>query len=505
MAKVQSYKERKEAFVSNLSGGDILEINIVTLVAPAALLLWSALQSRKSFFSPYGIAPLVADFLLNVVAILFATTLYSSTPLLLNILLISPAILILLGPKRQTVQKAKPPPERLNPQDDAGKSAKKSSNALDPIPLRPFLTTYRGAMMIVTCMAILAVDFRIFPRRFAKVENWGTSLMDMGVGSFVFSGGLVSARSVVKEQLSGASSGGSLPKRILGSARHAIPLFVLGLIRLYSVKGLDYAEHVTEYGVHWNFFFTLAFIPPFVEIFHSLTTIIPSYEALSLMIAIGYQVVLESTSLKSYILISPRGPSLLSKNREGIFSLLGYLAIFLSGRATGMKVMPRETSASKTPHQARKALLIRMAIWTGIWTVLFALNSLHVFGFGAGIPVSRRLANMPYVLWVTAFNNGQLFLFCLIETLFFPSAHKATDKSSEEERSDLATSRIMRAFNKNGLPIFLVANLLTGAVNMGMNTLDASKGAAMAVLVGYAAVLTGVALAMDKWNFKLRL
>lgn len=30
----QSYKARKEAFVSNLAGGDILEINAVTLVAP---------------------------------------------------------------------------------------------------------------------------------------------------------------------------------------------------------------------------------------------------------------------------------------------------------------------------------------------------------------------------------------------------------------------------------------------------------------------------------------
>lgn len=30
----QSYKARKEAFVSNLSGGDVWEINIVTLVVP---------------------------------------------------------------------------------------------------------------------------------------------------------------------------------------------------------------------------------------------------------------------------------------------------------------------------------------------------------------------------------------------------------------------------------------------------------------------------------------
>ncbi|EQL37908.1 phosphatidylinositol glycan, class W [Blastomyces dermatitidis ATCC 26199] len=504
----QSYKDRKEAFVSNLSGGSILEINAVTLVAPAAVLLWSSLQSRKSFFTPYLPASLIVDFLLNVAAILFASTLYSSNPLILNVLLISPAILLLLGPKRsQPAQKAKPPPTSLKPSENAGKDPKTASNTLDLVPIRPFLTTYRGAMMIATCMAILAVDFGIFPRRFAKVENWGTSLMDLGVGSFVFSGGVVSTRSILKSQSASSCSSGSLPKRLLGSARHTIPLFVLGMIRLYSVKGLDYAEHVTEYGVHWNFFFTLAFLGPFVEIFHSLTAIIPSYEALSILVAIAYQVTLESTDLKKYILVSPRGPSLLSKNREGVFSLLGYLAIFLAGRATGLRVMPRETSSSpsKTPYQARKSLLIRQAIWSIIWTALFSFNSLHMFGYGGGIPVSRRLANLPYVFWVAAFNNSQLFLFCLVETLFFPSVYKATDKASEEERSRFATSRIMRAFNGNGLAIFLIANLLTGAVNMGMNTLDADKSTAMAVLVGYAIVLTGAALAMDEWNLKLKL
>ncbi|KAI2791125.1 GPI-anchored wall transfer protein 1 [Penicillium oxalicum] len=493
-----TYKARKEAFVSNLAGSNLSDINAVAFVAPASVLLWSALQSRLSFFTPYSPAALLTDFILNVLAILFATTAYSSAPVLLNIFLITPAVLLYLTqPPHRSQQKAKPPRKTVNTDGS-------SPDQAGSLPVHPFLTTYRAAMMIITCVAILAVDFRVFPRRFAKVENWGTSLMDLGVGSFVFSAGVVSARAVLKSR---ASQSKKTPfiGRLIQSARHSIPLLVLGLVRLWSVKGLDYAEHVTEYGVHWNFFFTLGFLPPFVEVFDSLTALIPSYEALAVIIAIAYQVALESTNLKSYILVSPRGPDLLSKNREGVFSFLGYLAIFLAGRGVGTRIIPRGTSSTQTPRQARNSVITSLGIQVAFWLTMFFFNSSYAFGYGANILVSRRLANMPYVLWVAAFNSAQLLLFCLVETIFFPSVHRATGLEGEQERNAFATSPILHAFNRSGLAIFLAANLLTGLVNLTVPTLDVKTPQAMAILVVYTGVLTGLALVMDKYNVKLRL
>jgi phosphatidylinositol glycan class W len=447
----------------------------------------------------YGVAAFLVDFLLNVIAILLAITLYSGASLLLSVLLFTPVCLLLLTPK--TRLKRNPLPSKLQQE----KHQYDEGERLNPLPIRPFVTMYRGCMLIVTCLAILAVDFKIFPRRFAKTENWGTSLMDMGVGSFVFSAGVVGARAILQERL--AKKSVPLASRLSASAKHSLPLFVLGLVRLWSVKGLDYAEHITEYGVHWNFFFTLALLPPFVALFQTFFAMIPSYTVLALLLGSAYQASLEFTPLKAYILTAQR-TDLLSKNREGIFSFIGYLAIYLAGQATGLYILPRNANSTSSPNnsniatQERKRMVIRLASWSITWALLLYLTLSYKYGLA--LRISRRLANLPYVLWVCAFNNSQILAFCLIETFIFPDVHKATDNRAAESEASKATSRILKSYNRNGLAIFLVANLLTGFINMTIKTLDLSTAEATAILIGYALILTVFAFGLDAKGISIK-
>ncbi|KAK4149969.1 GWT1-domain-containing protein [Chaetomidium leptoderma] len=504
-AAAHNYKQLKEDFVSNLSGGSVAEIAQVCAVAPVVALLWSALQARQSFFKPYTALAFVVDFLLNVGALLLSVTLYSNTPLLLNILLLTAAAFVYVIPPDVASPRKKP---KLPPHAQSKTSSPGPPGALST---KPFLTNYRGNMMVVTCICILAVDFRLFPRRFAKVETWGTSLMDMGVGSFVFSAGVVASRPVLKERADGKAV--PLTTRLMRSLRHSLPLLALGLVRLLSVKGLDYAEHVSEYGVHWNFFFTLGFLPPFVALFQSALKVVPSYAGLAILLGVVYQVLLESTDLKAYILTGPR-TDLLSMNREGIFSFWGYLAIFLAGQDTGMVVLPRSlnprgwvtgggTTTTTTTNSKRTTLLLTLAGWSLVWTALYLLCT--DYAYGAGLTVSRRLANLPYILWVVASNSALVLAFCLVDTLFFPAFYKAPDAKAEKEAYDTATSRVLRAYNRNGLAIFLVANLLTGLVNMTVRTLDVGRITTMGILGGYMAAVTALAVGLDMYDITVKL
>ncbi len=128
-------------------------------------------------------------------------------------------------------------------------------------PKRPvFGTLSRTYINLFTAIAILAVDFRVFPRRLAKSETYGTGLMDVGVGAFLLANAGSAPEARYPEKFRTRPSLREYLRMLVLTGRYVLPLFALGLLRLGAVKSTEYQEHVTEYGVHWNFFFTVAVV-----------------------------------------------------------------------------------------------------------------------------------------------------------------------------------------------------------------------------------------------------
>ena len=108
-------------------------------------------------------------------------------------------------------------------------------------------SSFRTMVYMVTSISILAVDFQIYPRSNAKTETYGVSIMDLGVGAYVIGHALKSVQKTTNEDL-------------IKTAKQSSFLILMGIVRLISVKSTNYVEHISEYGVHWNFFFTLAIV-----------------------------------------------------------------------------------------------------------------------------------------------------------------------------------------------------------------------------------------------------
>lgn len=489
-------KQRKEDFVSGLTGGSVIEIYICTLVAASTYLAWCTLQSRFTFFKSKALSNQLLDICLTWFVPLLTITLYSNAPSTLNLMILLPTIAVLvLYPSKQAKQTLKPSPTQ---------SGQKYS-VKDYLPKLPFLTVYRGCMMVLTCLSILAVDFKVFPRRFAKVETWGTSLMDLGVGSFVFSMGLVSARAILVDAYLDKET--TRLAAVTKSFRQALSVLALGVIRLVLVKALDYQEHVTEYGVHWNFFVTLGLLPPFVSMIDMFPKRLPLI-IIALAIGVIYEVVLTNGGLIAYIITAPRD-NFFSQNREGIFSFIGYLSIFLVGKATGYYLLPSSISIKSYffPQNEKNVAGASRRIagnWRKAAMLFFTGSVMHILYYLARsvfrLSASRRFANLCYILWVSAYNLSYLSIFVVIETLFTTASSTITT----EQYTNLVPESL-EAVNANGLVMFLLANVSTGLINMFVNTLDASKEGSIAILTGYALGLATIAMVLRKYGIVIKL
>ncbi|KAI9318449.1 GWT1-domain-containing protein [Dichotomocladium elegans] len=440
MLRDEEYKRAQEAWVSNCSGGSIVEILTVCSSLVASHLLWTVLTLGRTIPTDGFLVQMI----IYVIPILFSQTIAADYSAFIPLSLFSLCLIL--------------PGSRSRP---SAKSEGESRQA----DHKGYLTIYRAGIMLVTCLAILAVDFPVFPRRFAKVETFGTSLarMDVGVGSVVFSSGIVSSRAYLPKETS--SHWAALYK----SMRSALPILILGFLRLVLTKGVDYQEHTSEYGLHWNFFFTLGFLPPFVTLASFLRRW-TSFGFIGFTVIATYQFCLMFGGLQHWLLEAPR-TDLLSANKEGISSFAGYLAIFLFGLDSGLiafcKGQDKTTSNSKN-------VATRLTVRAGsLWLILAVWR--FITDGSTDLEVSRRMCNLPYVIWVVAFNLS-LIVALMWADYFYPIPGRGPT--------------LLDAINVNGLVTFLWANVLTGLVNLSMQTLYASTAVSLGVLSCYIILVT---------------
>jgi phosphatidylinositol glycan class W len=112
-------------------------------------------------------------------------------------------------------------------------------------------TNLKCNVIASTIALILAVDFSVFPRQFAKTERFGLGIMDVGAILFVIINSMVSIEIRDAKSVRGGSA-------LIQTCRSCWSIVLIGLLRMITVKALDYQESVTEYGVHLNFFLLLA-------------------------------------------------------------------------------------------------------------------------------------------------------------------------------------------------------------------------------------------------------
>ncbi|NWR52359.1 PIGW protein, partial [Regulus satrapa] len=481
-----SQKQLKEAFISNLNGTSLLEISAGLSLPPLCLLCRGLLLILHYLHYGKPVSSrkysLLLDFLVLVSPLLFSCTVLS--PIIFFIPFILTAFCAGMFSKiySQRKREARVP---------FGQIVKEFQEAcLDPECI-PAITVFRVYVNVLTSISILAVDFPQYPRRYAKAETYGTGVMDLGVGAFIFGNALVCPEVRQKPH--------TAQPRFSHLARQVFsvwPLVSLGVGRLLAVKSIEYHEHTSEYGVHWNFFFTLASVRLAASL---LLAVFPKHKAWLLALALAglYQLLLNTTSLKTFILHGSdgRGSRLgfLDANREGLLSLFGYLAIYLASVQAGLWLLRRRSSV-RSWLEALGGLALALLLLALLLQLCQACTE----------PVSRRVANLPFCAWVLAHCLLLLGFFVLADlALVFaellaqgasvPCCWKVVQPPGRRKKRGVEAVQVGRqekpsqpclisAINKNQLLFFLLANVMTGAVNILIDTIHSEAAFTLCIL-----------------------
>jgi hypothetical protein len=345
-------------------------------------------------------------------------------------------------------------------------------------------------MNLVTGVCILAVDFKVFPRRFAKTETFGYGLMDTGVGMFVISNAIVTP-----EALGYKSKSQTLTSAMWKAIKSSVPLLLLGSARFFVTKQIDYQMHVSEYGVHWNFYMTLAVTKILCTLI--LQFVGSNYSGIISAVVIGIHELILSFGIQDWVLSNDTRENFVTANREGIISSLGYVALYFAGICLGQGLRDYKSSFQSNIYLMGKQTIISVLLW-------FA-TALCKYWFG----VSRRLANIGYVSWILAFCTTVLVILMSVELLTFTlnMVVKANMKNEKGRHFHFAIGYVpvtLEAINYNGLFFFLLANLVTGLINICVQTLTFGVLQSLSIICGYMFVICNVTVLLYFKNIKLK-
>jgi glucosaminylphosphatidylinositol acyltransferase len=175
-------------------------------------------------------------------------------------------------------------------------------------------------------------------------------------------------------------------------------------------------------------------------------------------------------------------------NREGVLGCVSYAALYLLSEWWAFSLFWQ--AKSKFPEASTSIVTILWHRTGKLWLSVAALFSLWQCLESVGFLVSRRSTNAVFCAWVLFVNI--LLLVAIYTAIVFFSLLKTYSTFY------LEPPPILAAVNRNGLSTFIVANLLTGLVNLSVNTLAVQNGTAIGILTLYVSAVGLIGVFLDR-------
>ncbi|CAI2367116.1 unnamed protein product [Moneuplotes crassus] len=461
------YKHIREKFVSGFDGGSYFEIAAVTvmplLLCAVNMMMVAYLKSISSWWKKIRgednsvVRPKDLSFLAHVfniffdvgtICVPFIFSVYYPASLYSIYIGITGLVVLLkiLGGDLYTLPFTSEIKEYIVIKPKEGFKGKKPNEKRFSMMIRIFKT----GVMIPTVICIFAVDFHDFPRRFVKTHTFGISLMDIGTGCLIFISGI--SANVIRNK------GVPLASRLVKSIK-AIPIIMaIALGGYFSRYFTNHPEVVTEYGVHWNFFWTLAII----SIASACVSNPRSRSANSFGMYTIYQLFLYFGGTE-YIFNAPRD-NFFNKNREGILGCIGYICIYLLGIACGEFVIKKSEAAKESwknpPCTQTLVNLLPVYILSCLGTFI-CLTYVQSY--------SRRSVNITYGVAVISFISLSMIVTYTVITML----------------KGYQYCYLMSIIEENQFVFFMISNLVMSLYNISFMTTFHSNAIAIPVLVVY--------------------